>query len=29
MGMDEEPMESLQVRIKGKAGTDDIIVRVC
>jgi len=29
MGKDEEPMESLQVRIKGKEGTGDITVRVC
>jgi len=29
LGMDEEPTESLWVRIKGRAGTDDIIVRVC
>ena len=28
LGMDEEPTESLWVRIKGKAGTGDIIVRV-
>ncbi|GAB0204516.1 hypothetical protein GRJ2_002917200 [Grus japonensis] len=27
--MDEEPTESLWVRIKGRAGTWDIIVRVC
>ena len=29
MQMDEEPNESLWVRIKGRAGTDDIIVGVC
>ena len=29
LGMDEEPTESLWVRIKGRAGTRDIIVGVC
>ena len=29
LGMDEEPTESLWVRIKGRAGTRDIIVEVC
>ncbi|KAM9590815.1 uncharacterized protein ACIBXB_005869 [Morphnus guianensis] len=29
LGMDEEPTESLWVRIKGRAGTGDIIVGVC
>jgi len=29
LGMDEELTESLWVRIKGRAGTGDIIVRVC
>ncbi|GAB0182153.1 hypothetical protein GRJ2_000680600 [Grus japonensis] len=29
LGMDEEPTESLWVRIKGKAGTGDTIVGVC
>ncbi|GAB0205257.1 hypothetical protein GRJ2_002991300 [Grus japonensis] len=29
LGMDEEPTESLWVRIKGSAGTGDIIVGVC
>jgi len=29
LGMDEEPTESLWIRIKGRAGTGDIIVRVC
>lgn len=29
LGMDEGPSESLQVRIKGRARTGDIIVRVC
>ena len=29
LGMDEEPTESLCVRIKGRAGTGDIIVGVC
>ena len=29
LGMDEEPTESLWVRIKGRAGTSDIIVGVC
>jgi len=29
LGMVEEPTESLQVRIKGRAGTGDIIVGIC
>ncbi|GAB0183760.1 hypothetical protein GRJ2_000841300 [Grus japonensis] len=29
LGMDEEPTKSLQVRIKGRAGTGDIIVGIC
>ncbi|PKU29205.1 dtw domain-containing protein 2 [Limosa lapponica baueri] len=29
LGMDEEPTKSLRVRIKGRAGTDDITVGVC
>ncbi|GAB0177964.1 hypothetical protein GRJ2_000261700 [Grus japonensis] len=29
LGMDEEPSESLRVRIKGRAGAGDIIVGVC
>ena len=29
LGMDEELTESLRVRIKGRAGTGDIIVGVC
>ena len=29
LGMDEEPTESLWVRMKGRAGTGDIIVGVC
>ena len=29
LGMDEEPTESLRVRIKGRAGTGDIIVGIC
>jgi len=29
LGMDEEPTESLQVKIKGRAGTGDITVGVC
>ena len=29
LGMDEEPTESLWVRIKGRAGTGYIIVGVC
>ena len=29
LGMEEEPTEGLWVRIKGRAGTDDIIVGVC
>ena len=29
LGMDEEPTERLWVRIKGRAGTGDIIVGVC
>ena len=29
LGMHEEPTESLWVRIKGRAGTGDIIVGVC
>jgi len=28
LGMDEEPTESLWLRIQGRAGTGDIIVRV-
>lgn len=28
-GMDEEPTESLQVGIKGRAGTGDVIAWVC
>ena len=29
LGMDEKPIESLWVRIKGKAVTGDVIVAVC
>ena len=29
LGLDEEPMESLWVKIKGRAGTGDITVGVC
>jgi len=29
LGMDEELTESLWVRIKGRTGTGDIVVRVC
>ena len=29
LGMDEEPTKSLRVRIKGRAGTGDIIVGIC
>ncbi|GAB0179153.1 hypothetical protein GRJ2_000380600 [Grus japonensis] len=29
LGMDEEPIKSLWVRIKGRAGTGDIIVGIC
>ncbi|GAB0190160.1 hypothetical protein GRJ2_001481300 [Grus japonensis] len=29
LGMDEEPTESLWVRLKGRAGTGDTIVGVC
>lgn len=29
LGMDEEPNESLWVRIKGRGGTGDIVVQVC
>jgi len=29
LGMDEEPMESLRVKIKGRAGTGDIRLGVC
>ena len=29
LGMDEEPTERLWVRIKGRAGTGDIIVGIC
>ena len=29
LGMDEEPTESLRVKIKGRAGTGDITVGVC
>jgi len=29
LGVDEEPTKSLWVRIKGRAGTGDIIVGVC
>ena len=29
LGLDEEPTESLRVRIKGRAGTGDIIVGMC
>ena len=29
LGMDEEPTKSLWVRIKGRAGTGNIIVGVC